>query len=65
VRREAIVCRLVGCTSVFARFWEWPHLHVCDRRWQRQHRADLLELERIMREGSEQRHPSNLTRNEP
>jgi hypothetical protein len=29
-----IVCRIVGCRSVFARFWEWPHAKVCSQeRW--------------------------------
>ena len=28
---ERIVCRLIGCRSIFARWFEWPHGVVCSR----------------------------------
>jgi len=24
-----LICRAIGCRSVFARWWQWPHARVC------------------------------------
>ena len=26
---EGPACRAIGCTSIFARWFAWPHAHVC------------------------------------
>lgn len=26
---EGVLCRTVGCTSIFARWWQWPHRLIC------------------------------------
>ena len=27
-----LICRTIGCQSVFARWWQWPHARVCSYR---------------------------------
>ena len=24
-----LICRTIGCTSIFAHWWEWPHRRIC------------------------------------
>ena len=31
LRAERLVCRLIGCRSVFVRWFEWPHHEICSR----------------------------------